>query len=415
MKKPYRVRIFLIVLTLFLLEETIRLGISSILADDDDVDSLESALALNPSDAQLNFRLAKAYHLLMLRDEREIEALYVRSLRLNPVLSSSWLGLAEIFDENGEREKALTSLRRTVELGPLYIGRLWEASILALKLGEDAVAAEYLRTVARVDATRRTRVFDASWQLIGDPELILNQVVPDEALPDYLRYLIVGDNLVETFPVWDRMARAGMVANDIALFYVDFLLKNDRSSEALSIWEGLFGKRNDGSLVWNGGFEDEPVANGWGFDWKIHRINGVAIEFDRAKKYRGSYSLRLNFDGADNVDFYHVSQIVPVEPDTDYVLTSYISTDEITTKNGISWEVFCYPRFSMVGATGPITGTTDWERVELSFRTSPDCKSVGVRLRRYKSDKIDKYISGTAWVDDVEITKVGLNSDAQGR
>ena len=106
----------------------------------------------------------------------------------------------------------------------------------------------------------------------------------------------------------------------------------------------------------------------------------------------GHYSLKLEFDGEHNVDFFHVFQILSVEPNADYVLTSYVATRNITTRNGIGWEVYCYPRANMLKATEYLTGTTDWEEVGLSFRTPSDCSSVVVRLRRQLSNKIDRYI-----------------------
>jgi hypothetical protein len=175
----------------------------------------------------------------------------------------------------------------------------------------------------------------------------------------------------------------------------------------------MFGKRQNDSLVWNGGFENIPMGNGWGFDWKIRNADGVRIDFDQVKRSQGIYSLRLQFDGEHNVDYYHVSQTVPVEPDTDYMLASYMATKEITTKNGISWEVYCYPRINMVKTTKSLTETNDWGRVELTFRTPSDCKAVVIRLRRFISRKIDKYIAGTVWVDDVKLFKLGIAANAQ--
>jgi len=187
----------------------------------------------------------------------------------------------------------------------------------------------------------------------------------------------------------------------------------DRGSEAFSIWSEVIGRSGNDSLIWNGGFENELL--GRGFDWKTQKADGVSIDFDWEKRFQGTKSLRVEFDGKHNVDFYHVSQVITLEPDTDYLLTSYMATREITTRNGISWEVYCYPTGSMTKATEPLTETAEWKRVELSFHTPSDCKSILLRLRRYKSPKLDRYISGTAWVDDVKLSKVESNANAQSR
>jgi hypothetical protein len=413
MKKTHKLKIFLLILCLFFIEETVRFGISSIVSDEQEVASIEKTLVLNPSDAELHFRLARVYHLVMLSDGQKAQASYFNSLYLNPLLSSSWLGLAEFFADYGEKQKAFIALKRSAEVAPFYIARLWEGSILAFRLGFNSLAIDNLRIVAKTDPARRMSVIDLCWHLVGDPDFILNAIVTDEALPDYLRYLIVHEKLVETFPVWERMTKEGVVPNDVTFYYVDFLLRSGRSSEAVSIWNDLFGRRKADALVWNGGFETNPVGNGWGLDWKIRNVEGVRIDFDPFKRFQGIYSLRMKFDGEHNVDFNHVAQIVPVEPDTNYILASYMATRNVTTKSGISWEVYCYPRIDMREATEPLLETNDWTRVELSFHTTSDCGAVVISLRRYKSDKIDKYIAGTVWVDDVKLFKLGPSANAQ--
>ena len=464
-KEKSRIFIFL-TLSLFLIEETVRLGLSSVLFKEEDIYSMEKSFALNPHDAELNFSLARLYHILTL-DEKKAEAFYISSLELNPLLSSSWLGLTEMFVENaglrvgrfgdsqiagsggafdfadsaqpttrtigrsknGEKQKALATLRRLSELTPKSIAYLWEGSMLALRLGDKSMAMKSLGIVAKADPGRRKRVFDICWEIIGDPELILNNVIGDEVLPTYLSYLISKDKLDETFPVWKRMKRERIVSDvrepfdsaqdrpqsndDIAFSYIEFLIRKDRGSEAFSIWSEVIGRSENDSLIWNGGFENELL--GRGFDWKTQKADGVSIDFDWEKRFQGTKSLRVEFDGKHNVDFYHVSQVITLEPDTDYLLTSYMATREITTRNGISWEVYCYPTGSMTKATEPLTETAEWKRVELSFHTPSDCKSILLRLRRYKSPKLDRYISGTAWVDDVKLFKVESNANAQSR
>lgn len=403
--------IFLLVIALFLVEETARLWLSSALSGKVDVKSIERGLTFNPADAELNFRIARFYHMFTFADGSKAEAFYVRSVELNPLLSSSWLGLTEMFVENGDKQKALSTLERLSELTPLSSSYLWEGAILALRLGDRQMAIKDLKLVARTDPHKRWGAFDLAREAIGDPKIILDDVVPNEALGDYLWYLISRDKLDETFPVWKRIKEVGVTSNWVVLRYVEFLSAKGRVSEASSIWDGMFGKRGE-SLVWNGGFEKDLL--GGGFDWIIWNFApGVRIDLDEEKRFEGTRSLRVRFDGKYNVDFYHVWEIVPVEQNADYTFTSYMSTQDITTTNGITWEIYCYPKVNMMKTVESLTGTNDWKRVEVSFHTPSDCKSVVIRLRRYVSTKFDRYISGTAWVDDVRLFKVESKPDAQ--
>jgi hypothetical protein len=399
----------IIVLSLFFLFEALRLGVSSVLINEGSERSIRLGFSLNPFDAEAYLRFARTRYLFMMGSEEEIERLFVKSLRLDPLLSYSWLGLSEVFSDKGEREKAIFSLRRAVELAPLYIANRWESALIALKVGDRQTAIESLRVVAKSDPQRRPRVFDLSWQVFGDPELILNRIVSDEALPSYLGYLIQKDRLKESLSAWERIERSGVeVSYSLSLVYIDFLIRKDRASYAYSIWRERFGEEESGSLIWNGGFEREPL--GRGFDWRIGRVDGVRVDFDWAKRVEGRRSLRLRFDGKHNIDFYHIYQIVHVEPGAEYEFSSALSSEGITTGNGLSWELICYPRGGSLGVTEPLVGTTPWHRVWLSFKTPPECSSIMVRLRRKKSFKLDRFISGTLWVDDVKLKQVGYDN-----
>ncbi len=399
--------------SLFPLLEAARLGLSAALNGKERLEYMKAGLALNPSDAEFSFGIGRLYHLLMLGDEGEARRHYVQSLEHNPLLTSSWLALAEMYIEEGKDEKARASLLRAFELAPLSMGRLWESSILALRLGDVRLAARALKAVAKSDDRRRMRVYDISWQLISDPAFILREIVTDEALPSYLSYLMSKDKLGETFPVWERMERVGSIPQSVALAYVDYLVNKGRVNKASSIWEGIKGKNPSGSIVWDGGFESKPT--GVGFDWRIYPVEGVKIGFDYRKRIQGRRSLRLEFDGRTNVDFQHVYQLVPVEPESDYVLSYNVAAEGITTRNGVSVELYCYPGGSMAKASRPVTGSSGWKAIEIPFHTPSDCNSVVIRLRRYRSDKLDRYIAGTFWIDGVEINRVQEGRDDQNR
>ncbi|MGQ0792537.1 MAG: tetratricopeptide repeat protein [Deltaproteobacteria bacterium] len=383
-----------------------------ILGDQADIGSLEKGVYYNPSDAELHSQLANIYSLLMIAGDDRVKSLYETSLMLSPLMSSSWLGLSELLFEQGDSDKAVIALKRGLSMIPASIGRLWEASMLALRLDERALAVDGLRLVAKSDPERRERVFDISWQLIGDSRFILNEIVSDEILPDYLNYLARRDKIVEALAVWKRIEKAKIpVSDNFAFSYMELLVRKNSVSEAYSVWTARFGLPDADTLVWNGGFERDPL--GGGFDWQISRVDGARVDFSWLKKSSGNKSLRLRFDGNHNVDFYHVFQFVPVKPGADYLLSSRISTDGVTTRNGLGWEVVCFPAFSLFKSSATVVGTTDWEELELNFRAPSDCRSVVVRLRRFPSDRIDRNIAGMAWVDDVKLVRLKAAQDAR--
>ena len=148
---------------------------------------------------------------------------------------------------------------------------------------------------------------------------------------------------------------------------------------------------------------------GRGLDWRIGKPEGADIDFDYGNKTRGDRSVKITFSGKSNIDFNHVSQTVPVDPDSNYLLTSDISTRDITTRNGVRWEVYCN---GMNEFSETYTGTIDWTTARISFITPHDCNVIHLRLRRIKSRKLDNLISGEAWIDNVNLFKLGRAIDA---
>ena len=212
----------------------------------------------------------------------------------------------------------------------------------------------------------------------------------------------------ETYPAWERAVREGAVPDGLAISYVDYLIRSGDVVTARHIWDGLH-PGGAASGVWNGGFENDTESRG--FDWRIGKAEGVEINYDYRNKTEGERSLRLEFSGESNIDFLHVRQVIPVEPDSHYLLTSDISTEGITTRSGIAWEVYCEGK-GLYARSEVYTGTVDWTRARVAFDTPPGCSYVGIRLRRYKSEKLDNMISGEAWIDNVSLIKLGPATDA---
>lgn len=399
-------QLVLITLSLLAIVLAVRLGMSSVLSLEQDTASLERSVSLDGGNAEASYRLARLYQLNMTGDEETAEELYVNSISRSPLLAASWLGLTELFIESGEAGKAKITLERSDEIIPSSVGLLWESSMLSFSLGETRQALGKLKKVADADPARRRKVFDICWDLGNTPRSILDNVVSDEVLPDYLRYLIGKDMLTETYPLWERMVESQSVSGEPALGYIDFLITRGDVPKARTIWDSLHPDNGARSTVWNGGFEQDTDSRG--FDWKIDMTEGVEIDYDYKNKTEGKRSLKLEFSGENNVEFLHVRQVVPVEPSSHYLLTSYIATDSITTRNGIAWEVYC-PGLDAVSEV--YTGTVDWTTAQVAFDTPPGCNYVDIRVRRFKSDKLDNLISGEAWIDNVGLINLGPATD----
>jgi hypothetical protein len=129
-----------------------------------------------------------------------------------------------------------------------------------------------------------------------------------------------------------------------------------------------------------------------------------AKSFDRSVAFDGYSSIRITFDGRENVDFHHVHQIVLLKPNTDYSLKAHIRTKEVTTKSGFKIEVYGIAS-TFYGVSESVVGDNAWKELSVIFRTAPQSQAGVVRLRREKTDKFDRLISGTVWIDNVRLTE----------
>jgi ribosomal protein L33 len=354
------------------------------------------AISLNPHNPLYYFLLGMYLNLDFGDSKEEVLSLYKQALELSSFNYTYWISLAEFFTEKGKTGKAEYALRVATNMAPGVPSLRWRAGMLAANLGTRDAVLENLSEVIANDPRRRNMAFAALWQVVGDAQEILD-LVTDDVLPSYIYFLMQTKRLEETKLAWKRYDPRVNDTTNLAIKYVNFLIEEGDISSARFVWKETFG---DWQGIWNGRFEEEPM-NG-GFDWRVRNVEGVRIE--RVKNESGkSHSIMVSFDGKHNVDFRHLYQFIAVTPVSEYVLSSDMKADGITTRNGIQWEVYCYSSGKSLGMTKPIIGTHDWHSVKLPFKTPGDCSLIVIRLRRHESDKLDRFISGSVWIDKVEL------------
>jgi hypothetical protein len=79
-----------------------------------------------------------------------------------------------------------------------------------------------------------------------------------------------------------------------------------------------------------------------------------------------------------------------------------MKTKSVTTKSGLKIEISGIgPNF--YGASEPLTGDNEWKELVITFRTPSQSQGGLVRVRRQKTDKFDRFISGTVWLDSFSL------------
>ena len=344
----------------------------------------------------------------------EIVALLEKAAALSPGNSDTWAELGGAYEWAGREDDAINAFARAVQLFPNSPKLNWKVGNFYIRSGRTEEALQALQRVVEGDPKLRPLTFDLAWRATPDPDMILSTLVPKniDALFGYLEYLTHSRRFDEAGRVWKNILELGeRFRARPALRYVNRLLRAGLTQQAVTAWDDLyfvhplFAKRksaNELNLIENGDFE-EPLF-GYGFDWMFPRQSYAAVRVDRFIYFSGTRSLRIHFRGEENITFAHVMKFIPVKPDTDYIFSSYLKADDITTDRG--------PRLRLEDAADPsrlflqteeLTGTRGWAPHTLSFRTGPETDLLRLRVVRNPSLRIDSNISGKLWLDRVTL------------
>lgn len=372
-------------------------------------EGVHQSLFLKPQNAYYSFLLGRYFQYNpLLRDFQKAKDSYIDAILMNPVRAEYWIDLATVEDVLGNSIYAIKAIKRAIKLKPTGLNVHWEVANFWLKKGEIKIALKSFKYIIKNFPKERKRVYPLIWLATnGDLKMIMQVAIPEkiETKVDYIWYLIGRGRKGEAKKVWRSLSGRNLQPS-IRLRYIDHLISWGEIEDAKKEWTNLKGLDNSSmSLIWNGGFEEKVTLNK-GFDWKIDKVKGSEINIDNEKVKDGRLSLKIDFNGEENVDFSHVYQTVPLESERSYILSASMMTDNITTTNGMKIEFFGIKGCKFYKTTEIVTGTTPWKELKIKVKTPKECTVGKVRMRREKSFKFNNLISGTAWIDEVRLEEV---------
>lgn len=376
------------------------------------------ALLIDPGNDRFQAILATVYqYSLLLRDYPTALTHYHLALRSNPLDRVSWLNLGKLYQKLDRPREADQALRLAVHLAPTDPNLTWETGLAYLEAGQ---LPEAIRTLTRYlalsrDDTARGTGYDLARRLTSTEEM-LDKVIPQDVTnyAQYLRYLLDRNQTDEALRVWGRLRAMPSGAHEridpnLRLRFVDALIAEGKFGPAQEVWTNAMkdihpdAVSEDSNLISNGSFERGSTL-GRGFDWKIGGAPGVQCDLDTSIAYAGRQSLRIAF-GKTHPEFSNVSQIIHVRPDSIYSLEAYIRTNGLDGSHGMNLEVID-PLKGLLTRTETIAGTRDWTKVGVTFRTRERSQTVTLRVHREPIPQSLQLSAGTAWIDNVSMTKV---------
>jgi tetratricopeptide (TPR) repeat protein len=374
----------------------------------------ERATQLEPGDVR-NWYLLGRYWQFNLEDSNTQQAIhaYKVAVSVDPLSSEAWLGLGAAYESAGEIAPARDAFLQARKAYALSAEVSWQYGNFLLRQGELAAAFAEMRRAVEADPKRGAEAFSRSLRADPDVAQILDRVLPPirDVYVDVIWDQITEGHSDNALKVWDRLAaiHPSLPLRDVFTL-MGALLARKQIADARRVWDqgvGFAGMADlqgpQGSVLWDGGFES-GVANG-GFSWIFPDVaRGVQIAIDTGEKHSGSHSLRLTFDGKSNVNLQGACHYVPVQPSTPYRFSAWVRTRELTTDQGIRFQLRSLgTQDNSVGVTPDVHGSQPWTQIQNDWVSGKDVQELQVCVVRFPSDQAENKFQGSAWVDDVAL------------
>jgi len=386
---------------------------------------LNEAIRWDPQGPEYFFELGVLY-----RDQLESQDLpaarrsFETALNLNPYDWQSWLELGRAYEVSGLSQQAETAYLKAVGLNPRSSSYHWRVANFYIRTGDLEKSYGYLQTALAINPSYRKIGLALLWNAGVAPQEI-DRVWPNDTesrllLLDFLVKNQGGDHPTADFvdQQWARLlAGEHPPAVTQGVFYPQHLVKTGRYREARIHWIRLAEKNSllDGpyarkeNFLWNGRFE-MPFSKA-PFDWRVPAPGRFSIARTPKEGVDGTPGLRLDFPGAENIDFRGIQQQVLVEPGQTYEFFFDARSASISTEQGLYFQILDSATGGSLLETEQVLGTTSWKRYSSSFRVGAGTNLLLVVQRRRPSRRIDNLLRGSVWFDTVILRSVPTKKD----
>jgi tetratricopeptide (TPR) repeat protein len=377
---------------------------------------LELAAKLEPGNPTYWYALARFHQYDLENPDADLaEQLYWKAIALDPLYADAWVDLGTAYELEGKYPEARRAFQQAKKSYPSSADVSWRYGNFLLRQGDQTLAYSELKRAIAADPRRAAAAFSRVYRSNPNIEQILAELLPAQQnvyLP-VIRTAAETKQFAVAQTVWQELMRLHpkLTFADVDQLVVP-LVQDREYLEARRIWdEGVSTMtlppllQPQLSVVWDPSFESG--ANGVAYSWSFQQIDqGVSIGFDKTEHMSGGgqQSLRLSFDGKHNPHLDAACTAVNVQPSTSYYFSGWVKTKEITTENGIEFRIrTSTPAKVNVTNTREVHGTNPWTELELDWTSPPGVHYAQICVSREPSDNPEVRISGTAWVDDVNL------------
>jgi hypothetical protein len=390
-------------------------------------EAIQTAIKWDPQNPEYYDALATVTHLYAAGgNSAEVVRLCEKATALSPYNAFYWADLGAAYEWSGRRNDALRAFTSAHALFPNSPEINWKVANFYVRTGKISDALRALKEVLLEDPSKERQVFVLAANATADNQEILREMLPPSApvLLDYLDFQIETNRMDPAAQTWANLLELKSPFDPARAFpYCDALIQHQDVDQLIKAWAALSARfpqeisvrESKPNLITNGNFTLVPLNAG--LDWRVIPVQGASATVDASTGIDGSKSLRINFDGTQNLDYAHVLQFVPVTPNTSYEFSAYMRAQGITTDSG--------PRFVLQDAYDPaalvdltshaanptrfsistenLIGTSDWSPHQLEFKSTGSTHLLIVKVARPASHKFDNKLAGTFWITRVTV------------
>lgn len=386
--------------------------------DEGGVEVARMAVRWAPSDPFTHWRLASLEEKVFSADSlADAVREYQLAVTLSPNDYRYWMELGRALEAAGDIDGGEKALRRAVELAPAYSHPRWHFGNLLLRAGKLDEAFAQLARAAGADQQMRAPVFNLAWQVFdGDVDKIATAACPTVPVRmEFATYLVRQNKVDEATRVWRTITPADRKANgELNQGFINVLEQSRHFPAVLDVLRQNEPGENGPAReqFWNGGFElDIEPTRAMIFYWVFSSSSQARITRDTTA-HDGHGSLRIVFMAPNKLDAIPLAQTVVVEPGAQYHVEYYVRTEDlISGATPLVSIIDATTNAGLVGSPPAPTGTNNWQRFTLDFKTGPKCDAVILNISRGTcgEDQLCP-IFGTIWYDDFSIKRIGGSS-----
>jgi hypothetical protein len=383
-------------------------------SEGDTAKRLELAVRLEPGNPEYWYKLGRFEQYNLEQPNSSLaEQAYRNAIALNPLATHAWLDLGTAYELDGNTKEAREAYIQAKKSYPTSAEVSWRYGNFLLREGDQTQAYKELRRAIEADPRRAAGAFSRAYRANPNIDEVLAELLPakQSVYLDVINEASQEEQLAVAKTVWTQLLtlHPRLAIRDIDVF-LSALLQAGEYAEARRIWDQQVTTLNlppllqpQGSVVWDPSFESG--VNGSAFSWVFQPIaQGVSISLDTTEKHSGSQSLRLSFDGKHNPNLEAACTLAIVEPSTTYHFSGWIKTKDITTDRGVGFRIHSYGNSEAPSVnTKQIYGNNPFTLIEQVWIAGLDIHRVRICVTREPSDNLDVSISGSAWVDDVNL------------